>query len=387
MSFSLNSILGLSILIFTGGVAHLFKAIGPIFFFSFISIGWLFALRLRVYPKLWKINIWESVAWFCLLTMAFTALYTPHLNTLDDHFVYMPLVESMLQMGSMDEQPFLMGRLVVALGGHTLLLACTRSFVDWHFVSGLDNAFGLLLVAGILARSKPGNLGVLATFLFLALYDFEVVNCSSVIMGMAMAIGTCEMIQLTSLGKKPYLKACLPALLQAALITQKMIWIIPCAMITLGWWSWIIFGKKEYCWRTIAWNICFVMIFLSPWMLSSSFAAGTPLYPVLGKGDTTGNFGLVPMGFSPTLLKNSIVLFLGAPQVLLALLLCGIGWKQGLRSTWLMGTSILLSSFFVFHLSFDMLRYIQPILCLAILLFFLAIQHSQNILPLNSFIR
>ena len=305
---------GLSIYILAGGLLNLFGLIYKPILFSLIGIGVLFFLIDLFSEKKQTIDQVRSLrskenrrlliaVIFVLFIVACgytSSIYTIRFNTHDDFHAYLVHPMKMLQMHTLGADPFNDRQMLSSLGAMSFLQTLILSVFPLDCINSMDRGIGILIVVLLLTSYKEktsrlsSRLFLIAVFLVMLLSAY-IANSASVILPIALFLALFRLIEGPLLGSKDHLKnAVIVALMASAICALKSdtIPFVAPFVCTAYLFRTVRSGKFQ---RGIFIELClvgfFVMVMLSPWMISMYKSCGTALYPIFGKGYHASAYG------------------------------------------------------------------------------------------------
>lgn len=285
-SASITLAIGISVLVFLGGIVNLLQMAVPSVLFLIIAgglIGFLFQIK-KEFASFDNNTITEIRVPFVVSIMVFCfvwfTLFPPAVfNIYDDFDKYFPHVVRMLETGTVFGSP-LSAIGMEALGGQAFLQGLMAMALPIETIIGIDLIIGLILAIGLATSctGKRGNLPVLfLCILSILCIDPKFANVSILYLNSALLIALCLLGKQCSENKElpsPWLFGVLYAAM-AALKTQFIV-VMPIHLISIS--VILIFFVKE---RSSAVSVArwavlsalSTLFFLSPWL-----ALHTPHY-------------------------------------------------------------------------------------------------------------
>jgi len=211
-SFAYLSIVGISILIFLGGVLNLVQLAFPIALGILFIIGLVYFLiycsnNINVWQTNWRTNdmivtqepkasYWRflpiGILFIAVSFYAFTLLPSPVFNINDDFYTYLPRPLRMLQTGTLAGNPFdVLGK--DTMGAQAFLQGFVLLGFPIEYLMGFDAVFSFALT-GLLLIAIGKRIGLHWIYMVFALLAFlvinpQTVNISVVYLGSAMILG------------------------------------------------------------------------------------------------------------------------------------------------------------------------------------------------------
>ena len=204
---------------------------------------------------------------------------------------YVTLPERLLSEGSLGDDPFNDRRSISALGGLSVLQSFALLFLPVTFIHLIDPGMAILgtpLVLHWLGKRHgwPAWLAPALTLFSLALRHGQA-NASATTLPPLFLLSLYGLLDELAMEDRARTKLLLAlALVAAAVITLKQVLIPGTGLILILFLmiDWIV--RRNWA-RTLVSGVVAAsatLLFLAPWLISMNRAAGTPLYPLLGKG-------------------------------------------------------------------------------------------------------
>lgn len=302
IDFGLRAVWGLSLTIFAGGTAALFRVASQPVVVTFVCVGViLFLVTLFLHPPRFDVsalgasfrNYPGSVLLALLCIAAASIQYLASIcnlefNPNDDFVAYFPFAKQILQQGTLFD-PFSTRR-VMSYGGQSLLHALVLAGMPGFRLHMLDQGVCLLLTGLLVAGAAQSDRGsryplLLALLLLLSFPDISI-NTYAQFSGVVIFLGlyrTLVWVDERNGDGRPLSNAIVIALLASAACTLRSNYIAVCVpMVALSY--------AFYCWRGGAERAARLReaiqvallsaLFLAPWMLMSYESSGTALFPI-----------------------------------------------------------------------------------------------------------
>jgi hypothetical protein len=311
---------------------------------------------------LWTADRWRTLLrdsfWILPLCALVAIKYVTSLGTSfnlhDDQPCYLVQLSRMLQTGTIGADPFSV-RQLMSLNGQTFLLALLCSVTPRAYAFLLDPGICWLLVAAqtwAICR-HDNNASVRDSCLITALVllvEVPFINTNGYLCATVLFLTLIRTADLHARveGTRQLRTLFLLALTAAGLSALKTTYIYFTCLFLASWFSLRLWQcRRSFAiLREIASIGIIVFALILPWMLQQYRSAGTPLYPVLGKGTAPSGPGMQPFSDSlPTRVKAAIYSLSQGPNLIpivtLVVLLSSPVWEN--RTRWRVLFSSLLS--------------------------------------------
>ncbi|MBW8015192.1 MAG: hypothetical protein FVQ82_03325 [Planctomycetes bacterium] len=318
---------GVSLFILGGGILNLYGLIYKELLFFLVGMGLLlffidtFKEKKQTIHQLQALKSKDSkylikgvmVVLFLLFFNYTYSIYAYNFNGHDDYHAYLVHPMKMIQSHTLGADPFNDRQMLSSFGGMSFLQTLIVSVFPIEFINSMDRGIGVLLVVVLLASYKEklsslsSRLFLIAIFLTMPLSVY-VVNTAGVILPIALFLSLFRLIDGPLLTSGKHLKNAIIVALTASAICALKSDTIPFAAI---------FVCAGYLLRTIRSGkfqtgifveLClvgfFVIIMLSPWMVSMYKSCGTAFYPILGKGYHASAYGTFSFHSDPWSVKK-----------------------------------------------------------------------------------
>lgn len=215
----------------------------------------------------------------------------------DDYQAYMVLPVEMMQIGSLERDPFCSRRMESSLGGQSFLDTFILSVLPLKHLRLIDPGVALLLIIALLWGDFKERQASLLFFLAIALLFLFTgpegpeqggwANITSFYTGTALFLALVRTLAGKVLPASGLVRrAAMIALMASAICALKSTFIPFCGVFLAC--SYLCYAMEKSSRRTaIAELICagvLTFVFTLPWMISEYQASGTLLYPLLGRG-------------------------------------------------------------------------------------------------------
>ncbi|MCH8342743.1 MAG: hypothetical protein IH983_02020 [Planctomycetes bacterium] len=297
---------GMVLSVILGGLLNLFSLISGALILVYLGLGfatWLWLSVLDRHAILRSISHgvrplladrWLAAGGLLVVALVAvhyaTSVYSLEFNPHDDLQGYFVFPVKMLQIGSMGLDPF-SGRQMNALGGQSFLHTFVLCVTSEESLKLLDRGIGMLVVVGLLLGlcKETGVAGraIVAILVGLLLVAAAPHNISSQMTAFALFLSLFETIRREQSGSiRPWGTTALIAMTAAAICTLKVSLIPACGLVVVLHYllTFLRSQRKSEVAIRFAVGILIGGTLLVPWMISMYQSAGTPLYPLLGKG-------------------------------------------------------------------------------------------------------
>ncbi|HTW94403.1 MAG TPA: hypothetical protein VMD30_06410 [Tepidisphaeraceae bacterium] len=234
----------------------------------------------------------DRVAWvICFIFVSFSYAGTARRPTAnpDDCTGYFPLIQDLLQTGTIDNQPF-SERRMLSLGGDTALRAMVVMNTSYEYSPLLDPGIALIITAGVMAAiaRRWGTYGVIAAAvpIFMVVTPTPAVNATSTYMLVALFCALILVVSDAVSGRFRVGQWVEAGLLAAGVVALKSNAIPAIAIFSLLVIVWLLARRDDRHDAFMAIGVFAVSgaALLLPWMIGMRISCGTWLYPVLGTG-------------------------------------------------------------------------------------------------------
>lgn len=187
--------LGVSILVFLGGVLNFFGLVSRFGNRTIIAFGIslsfvMFASKRKIRSTIFNLQNLSQLPFFIMLGMLTIAsrITRTAWNYADDGEAYLPFVKKMLTLGSLAFEPFSERRFLSSLGGSTFLDSLVVSILDFNFIRLSDMGLGISLMLILIWNLHQRKVLTGSPFLSAVpiLLPFPVVNISSLFLSAAL---------------------------------------------------------------------------------------------------------------------------------------------------------------------------------------------------------
>jgi hypothetical protein len=204
---------------------------------------------------------------------------------------YVTLPERQLSEGSLGDDPFNDRRSISALGGLSVLQSFALLFLPATFIHLIDPGMAILGTPFVLhglgkRHGWPSWLAPALTIFSLALRHGQA-NASATTLPPLFLLSLCGLLEEVAMVRRARTTALVAiAMISAAVITLKQVLIPGTGLILILFllFDWIV--RRDWA-RSLVSGVVTAsttLVFLAPWLISMNRAAGTPVYPLLGKG-------------------------------------------------------------------------------------------------------
>lgn len=336
---------GVAAWLFIGGWLNLFRWAGKHVLLALLAVGLLWFLRELFAPET-KNSIRRSIAslrggsagWkFAALVLGvyFVAIFATQIrpvawNKFDDTQGYMAFADKAASFQSLQPDPFSERRVSTGLGGAIYLSVTALAGADDSVMGFLDGGFGyivfLLCLWAVLRRSGLPRRYSLAALWLLPLLQLGKLNLTSVYLSAAFMLALLLLIiDEMEAGYKRALPTGLSlGLLLGAAFTLKSS-NVPFGLLFLSLCALLFVLKTRRPAMVVPFLVAAAALLITaiPWMFALRRDEGTYLFPILGLGDHSCAFGLIPV---PTHTSPFYQSFLISLPGALAVLVAGTLW-------------------------------------------------------------
>jgi hypothetical protein len=341
---------GVAIWLFLGGWLNLFRWAGKNVLLGLLAVGFLWFLR-ELFASETRTSIRHSLAslrggstgWklaALILGIYFVAIFATQIrpmawNKFDDTQAYMAFADKAASFKSLQSDPFSERRVNTGLGGAIYLSVTALAGADDSVMGFLDGGFGyvafLFSLWAVLRRVGVPRRYALAALWLLPLLQLGKLNLTSVYLSAAFMLTLLLLVveQMEARYERALPTGLLPTglllgLLLGAAFTLKssnvpfgLLFLTLCALL-------FVFKTRRLAMLTpFLLAAGALLITAIPWMLALRRDEGTFLFPVLGLGDHSCAFGLLPV---PTHASPFYQSFLISLPGALAILVAGALW-------------------------------------------------------------
>jgi hypothetical protein len=336
---------GVAAWLFLGGWLNLFRWAGKHVLLALLAVGFLWFLRELFAPET-RTSIrrsltslrggstgWKLAA--LVLGLYFVAIFATQIrpmawNKFDDTQAYMAFADKAASFKSLQPDPFSERRVSTGLGGAIYLSVTALAGADDSAMGFLDGGFGyvvfLFSLWAVLRRLGLPRRYALAALWLLPLLQVGKLNLTSVYLSAAFMLALLLLIldQMEARDGPALPAGFLLGLVLGAAFTLKssnvpfgLLFLTLCALL------FVLKARRLAMLTPFVVALGALLITAIPWMLALRRDEGTYLFPILGLGDHSSAFGLVPM---PTHTSPFYQSFLISLPGALAILAAGALW-------------------------------------------------------------
>ncbi len=300
---------GMAFSICMGGIFNLTSTISQTTILIYLGLGFLFWIIYSFSDCNPIINSWKKIFddWqknrgfligFLIISLLIFIqyagwVYSHRFHPGDDIGGYFIFPNQMLQIGSLEADPFNARRLITSLGGQAFLQTFILSVLDEKNLNLIDPGIALLItILLIIEHCYNKNINkssiIFLLFIFL-LIPYPRTNTTSSLTATALFLSLFMTLEWNGLKLTNFkANACIIALITAAIFSLKASFIPAGGLLFILSYAFYISEVKDRQRSLAIYEFLIasvlMLLFVVPWMISMYQSSGTLLYPVFGKG-------------------------------------------------------------------------------------------------------